>query len=335
MRKFILGMMLYISIKSFAQQLPNPRPCRVNDLQNEEILFLALGNPNFETIKQGDFDINKDEVKLTGKSLLANYYKDNLKVNFFKPIDKSVFKHSVSGWCSWYYYYQLLDYKESIVNIDWISKNLKDYQLEYIQIDDAWQDKGKGNEDNRDWTNINERFKKPGMDSLARYIKNAGLKPALWIVPHGQSNVEVAKKSKTFMIDKNDKSEITGSWNWVGNYQLDPTSKNMEPYLKNLFSDFKFSKGYSYFKIDGQSLIFPDYIKNTKFFDNPTMPAITAYRNTLKAIRNTVGNETYLLGCWRTPIEGIGYFNATRSNGDVWASNTGFRQVLEAVRAGY
>lgn len=310
------------------------RPCRTNDSLNPDILFLALGNPDLGIIKQGDFDLANDRVMQNGNVVFKDYYKQTLGLKYFQPIDKSTFKLPATGWCSWYYYYQDLDMKETILNTEWLGENFRDYGLKYIQIDDAWQDKGDGDHDNRDWTTTNKRFAKYGMDSLAMFVRKQGFVPALWIVPHGQSNLDVAKKSGAFMLDKKAKSTMKPNWAWVGDYQIDPTSKKVGPYFKELFTSFK-TKGYDYFKVDGQSVVLPDYIRNQKAFGDPKQDAISAYRNTLKALRESVGNDVFLLGCWRTPVEALGYFNGSRSNGDIWASPAGFGQVLEAVRAGY
>ncbi len=313
-------------------QIQTTRGIRLNDSLNTDVLFLSLGKPNLNNVKQADFDLINDKVLQNDKVIFKNYYKEKLGVKYFVPIDKSIFKVPANGWCSWYHYYQELDMDETLLNTYWIAKNFKDYGLKYIQIDDAWQDTGTGDRDNRNWTNINKRFSKFGMDSLAMVIKQNGFTPALWIVPHGQSNLSIAQKSGAFMLDKNGKSTLKSNWLWVGDYQIDPTSKNVLPYFKTLFNQFK---SYNYFKVDGQSVLLPDYVKNQSAFGKPKENAIIAYRNTLKAIRESVGKETFLLGCWRQPLEGIGFFNGSRSNGDIWASIAGFASVLEAIRAGY
>ncbi len=85
-----------------------------------------------------------------------------------------------------------------------MAENLKEYGAEYCQIDCAWQGAGHGMGENRDWTTIDRRFSK-GMGNLAQFIKDSGLKPALWIAPHGQSNKEVVEKSGAFLVDQEGK----------------------------------------------------------------------------------------------------------------------------------
>lgn len=331
---FFVALSMSVSLSRVHAQT-NLRPCRIEDTLNPDVLFLGLGNPDFSKVKSGDVDLQNDAIVLKNNTRIPNYFKTELGIPYFKAIDKSTFKLPANGWCSWYYYYQDLDLESVLLNTKWMGTHLKDYGLKYIQIDDAWQDKGIGANDNRDWTTINSRFSKYGMDSLAMYIKQYGFTPGLWIVPHGQSNPEVVKKSNAFLVDKKNKKLFTGNWGgWVGEYALDPTSKNMPSYLNGLFNSFK-SQGYDYFKIDGQSLILPDYVTYQKNFSNPKIDAVSAYRNTLKAIRESVGKDVFLLGCWQTPLEGIGYFNGSRSNGDIYSSVKGFGSVLEAVRAGY
>ncbi|HQJ75876.1 MAG TPA: hypothetical protein PKW14_09865, partial [Bacteroidota bacterium] len=157
MKKFFTFLFILSLSYSFAQdKLPDKIPCRIND-ENKNIMFMTLGNPTVE-INQGYFFPYEDKVVLKTGEEIKNYYKENLKITFYKPIDKSIFSLPPSGWCSWYYYYQEISSKEVMLNADWLSSNLKDYGAVYCQIDDGWQGIGHGTNSNRDWTTIDKRF---------------------------------------------------------------------------------------------------------------------------------------------------------------------------------
>ena len=95
-------------------------------------------------------------------------------------------------------------------NAEWIAENLKDYGAEYVQLDDGWQGTGHGLGENRDWTTIDKRFP-GGMDRLAAHIKSLGLKPGIWLAPHGQSNEDIVKKSRRFHV-KPDGTSASSTW---------------------------------------------------------------------------------------------------------------------------
>ncbi len=82
---------------------PHPIPARIRDGSNKDMFVMTLGNVSTE-IADGIYDPSKDEVTLKDGSVLKNYYRDTLRVKFFKPIDKSIFPLPPSGLCTWYYY---------------------------------------------------------------------------------------------------------------------------------------------------------------------------------------------------------------------------------------
>src|SRR5690606_13710780 len=82
----------------------------------------------------------------------------------------------INGWCSWFYTLSQVSEDEVIANTEFASKHLKQYGLEYIQIDEGFQ-RWHG-----DWEG-NERFPH-GMKWLADKIKSYGFKAGLWISPY-------------------------------------------------------------------------------------------------------------------------------------------------------
>ncbi len=311
------------------EKWPYPFPCRIHEGANKDLFIMTLGDVK-TPLADGVFDPVKDQVTLNDGTVIKNYYRDSLGIKFFKPIDKSEFPLPPSGWCSWYYYYQEINAKEIERNAEWIAHNLKDYGADYVQIDDGWQGKGHGSGDNRDWTTVNGRFA-PGMDKLAAYIKSLGLKPGLWLAPHGQSNPKVvADNPGAFLMN----SDTSVSRTWEGEYLVDPSSKAGLGYLRNLFTTLK-GWGYDYFKIDGQPIVIDEYALKKAFMEHPSDNADSLYRATIETIRNTIGDKRYLLGCWGIPLAGVGIMNGSRTGGDVELGWSGFMTSLEATMHHY
>jgi NPCBM/NEW2 domain/Melibiase/Alpha galactosidase C-terminal beta sandwich domain len=308
---------------------PYPFPCRIHEGDNKDLFVMTLGDVK-TVLADGVFDPAKDRVTLNDGTVIKNYYRDSLGIKFFKPIDKSEFPLPPSGWCSWYYYYQEINAKEIERNADWIARNLRDYGADYVQIDDGWQGKGHGSGDNRDWTTVNGRFA-PGMNELAAYIKSLGLKPGLWLAPHGQSNPKVvADNPGAFLMN----SDTSVSSTWEGEYLVDPSSKAGRDYIKNLFTTLK-GWGFDYFKIDGQPIVIDEYRSKREYMEHPSDNTDSLYRTTIETIRNTIGDKRYLLGCWGIPLDGVGIMNGSRTGGDVVLGWSGFMTSLEATMHQY
>ena len=306
-------------------KLPEKLLCRIQDGKNPDLMVMTLGNVN-TPLADGYFYPYEDKVVLKNGQEIENYYKEHLGIKYYTPLDKSNFPLPPSGWCSWYYYYQELTQEEVEKNAVWLAENLKEYGAEYCQIDDAWQGVGHGMGENRDWTTIDHRFSK-GMGNLARSIKNLGLKPALWIAPHGQSNLEVVQKSGAFLVDQDGKSL---SSTWVGDFLLDPSKPEAHKYLKELFTLITQDWGYENLKLDGLPTVVREYKNKKSLMKFPADPD-DLFRNTLQTIRETVGPDCYLLGSWGTPLEGMGLLNGSRTGGDTLLGWDGFLVAVEAT----
>jgi hypothetical protein len=309
---------------------PRPIPARIRDSENKDLLVLTLGDVK-TNLADGVFDPAKDEIRLKDGTVKPNYYKVSLGIKYFQPIDKSKFPHPPSGWCSWYFYYQEINEDEVKRNADWIAANLKDYGAVYVQIDDGWQGTGHGLGENRDWTTINKRFP-GGMDQLAAYIKSRGLKPGIWLAPHGQSNPAVVKKNHGVFILKADGSSASNTWE--GQFLLDPSVPESQKYLKDLFTTLH-RWGYQYFKIDGQPIVIREYRNKKSSMKNPPGDADKLYRETLASIREGIGPDSYLLGCWVVPLEGVGLMNGSRIGADILPNWDGFKFALRATMEYY
>lgn len=323
--QFIIFIVVFLHLHFLEGKGSNSISCRIKEGVNPDLFFVTLGDVD-TPVADGLYDYTNDKVVLKDGNIVRNYFKDVLGIKYFKPIDKSNFPLPPYGWCSWYYYYQEINEDEIMKNAKWIADNLKDFGVVYIQIDDGWQGKGHGAGDNRDWTTIDRRFPS-GMDKIASYIKELGLKPGIWLAPHGQSNEEVVRKNSNSFLLKPDGT--SASETWEGKFLLDPSTNEAHVYLKELFE--KLCRwGYEYFKIDGQPIVIKEFKEKLNFMRKPDNPE-TLYRKTLESIREAIGENRYLLGCWGTTLEGIGIMNGSRTGGDVFLGWDGFKVALKAT----
>lgn len=326
---FLLGQ-LTLAQSRLVNALPETIPARLRDGVNKDLFVMTLG-PVETSLADGLFSPAKDEVRLPDGTVKSNYYKDILGIKYFRPIDKTKFPLPPSGWCSWYFYYQEISEDEVKRNAEWIADHLKDYGAQYVQIDDGWQGTGHGLGENRDWTTIDKRFS-GGMPALAAYIKSLGLKPGIWLAPHGQSNLEIVKKNPGAFLLKPDGTSASKSWE--GDYLIDPSTPEAQKYLTNLFTTLR-GWGFEYFKIDGQPTVIREFKNKKDFMKNKTDDTDALYRATLVSIRAGIGENSYLLGCWVIPLEGVGLMNGSRIGADVLPNWDGFKFALRATMEYY
>lgn len=314
---------------------PRTIPARTKPTGRDELLVTTLGEVT-TPLANATFDPVADRLTTKDGRTIEGYYKKELEIPFYAPVDKSRYDVPPSGWCSWYYYYQEITPEEVLTNARWIAKNLAPYGARFVQLDDGWQGKGRGGGENRDWTTIEGRFVKLGMPGLAKSIKDLGLDPGIWLAPHGQSNRAVVDKSGAFIL--NEKGE-SASKSWEGDYLVDPTHPNMPAYFTDLFRTMR-NWGYTYFKIDSQMIVLREYrrpevqkhMKGPLPAGTPADIGVELYRRTMPPMREGIGPESFLLSCWGIPLHAMGHVNGSRTAGDVVQSWDGYLIAAMAVQ---
>ncbi len=334
MRQFVTTLVtltiLIVSTQA-AETWPHPIPCRVQDSDNTDLFIMTLGDVN-TPLAQGIFDPVKDEVTLKDGTVKPKYYQETLGLPYYQPIDKTHFPLPPSGWCTWYYYYYHITADEVKKNARWISDHLKDYGARVIQIDDGWQ-RSPADKTTRDWTWVHKDYFPEGMADVAATIKSMGLVPGIWIAPHGQDNPTFVQAHPRVFILKPDST--SASQTWEGKWLLDPTTTESETYFKDLFQTLC-DWGYDYFKIDGQPIVVNEYRNKQEFMaEKPSVNGAELYRRTLGWVRQVIGADRYLLGCWGIPTEGAGIMNGSRTGGDIVLGWGGFQTALSAVMGYY
>ena len=311
---------------------PRTVPVRLEprDGERDDLMVTTLGEVK-TPLANGSFDPVADRVTMSDGRVLEHYYRDSLGITYYKPLDKSIFPVPPSGWCTWYYYYRVVNPAEVIANAHWIAENLAPFGARYVQLDDGWQGMGeRGAGAYRDWSTIDPRFREIGLGGLADSIRSLGLEAGIWIAPHGQSNSQVAHSTGAFLWAPGDSSAST---TWEGRYLMDPTAPKAPGYLGGIFKRLR-DLDFTYFKIDGQTIVVHEYGDKTRYMHGPVPKGTPSevgaelYRKTLRTIRGAIGDSSYLLASWGTPLEGVGFYNGSRTGGDIVQ---GWDGVLGAV----
>lgn len=101
-------------------------------------------------------------------------------------------------------------------------------------------------------------------------------------------------------------------------YTIDTSNPDVvEGWLKPLYQTLAIDWGYDYFKHDGQTDVVNLYRK-VKLYQ-PDKQSGQAYRSGLKAIREVITPQRFMLYCSGTANEGLGLIDGTRTGADVGA----------------
>jgi alpha-galactosidase len=159
-------------------------------------------------------------------------------MNIKKPTAKPM-----TGWTSWYNYYQNINEDIIIENLN----HFKDFDknIEIFQIDDGYQTYV------GDWLDTDFSKFPNGMRYIADAIKAKGYKAGIWLAPFVcESNSKIFEEKKHWILkDKNGELVLSGS-NWSRFYALDIYNPEVREYIKSVFSVVIDEWGYDMVKLD-------------------------------------------------------------------------------------
>lgn len=214
---------------------------------------------------------------------------------------------SPAGWCSWYAYYQNISNEIIRENFRFIQSLDSHLALRLVQIDDGFQAQV------GDWMDFSSGFSN-GMSSLAKQINTAGYTAGLWLAPfivHPSSRL-AHDHSDWLLRNENGGLVRTGFvWNSLGS-ALDLTIPAALDYACSVLDTAVHGWGFPYIKLD---FLYAAALKGS--YRDPTCTRAQVLRKGMQALRQTVGEETFLLGCGGPLGSMIGLVQAMRIGADV------------------
>ena len=285
-----------------------------------------------------EFELNEDESRLTGLGLVfdldgveiapgeslelppvllldghdAHALMERYAEEVAEEMSARVPDHVPTGWCSWYYFYNMVSEEDILSNL--ADMTATGHPAEYVQIDDGFQSF------TGDWLIPNEKFPS-GMEFLAASIRKAGYKPGLWLAPFALHEDSVALKQHPEMVLKTTTGETIFVQTWLGRCAiLDCTHPTAETWLRHTIRTVVRDWGYEYLKLDALS-----YAASPASLANYHAAGTTApmnLRRGLEIIRDEAGDATFILGCTCHFGPAIGLVDAMRVGPDVkevWA----------------
>lgn len=262
---------------------------------------------------------NTYKIEITGSEICflfkPHYYCEHRGLSYFEPWNYDVWKKPVVGWSSWYAFFRDVTENDIHEISDVLSETLKPYGLEYIQIDDGYQQEMSYPEK---WINSNQQFPS-GMESLAGYITSKGLKPGIWTNVAFTNKEYVNRHKEMFVRDENN-DPVKGRW--VG-YVMDGSNEaTLDSLIRPVYKKFS-ETGWKYFKLDAlRHLMYEGYNSNSGYFERKGISRTEAFRNVVEAVRTETGEDNFLLACWGIRPELTGIVHGCRIGDDGFGLRT-------------
>jgi alpha-galactosidase len=246
---------------------------------------------------------SEELVVLVGKDGLSDLtqYADTVK----RTMNAISWENVPTGWCSWYYYFTLIDEDEMESNTKLLAERFG-REIEWIQLDDGYQ-RSIG-----DWK-PNDKFQR-GLGALVDIIRKSGYRTGIWTAPFiASQHSMVFKENPEWFVKGDDDKPVVAGQNplWLGDYYaLDLTNSKVISYLEKTFKRLR-ANGYEYFKID---FLYDAAVEGQR--QDPFMTRAQAIRNGVEAIRKAVG-DSFILGCGAPLGPCIGIVNGMRIGADI------------------
>ena len=185
--------------------------------------------------------------------------------------------------------------KETAEVAKFAGRELKPFGLKYLQMDDGWQ------LTKRDFSTHDPKGPYPdGMKLTADRIREAGLIPGLWAVPFVGNGKDMSIIAKT-------PEGVPFKARWSG-FCLDLTIPKAVEFMQDMVRRITKDWGYGFLKLDGfhAGTATENIYVNAAYGDttigrvqlaDPSISQIEAFRNGIRALRETVGPNIFLLGC--------------------------------------
>jgi alpha-galactosidase len=238
------------------------------------------------------------------------FFQKHRGLEYFEPWTFRVWDKPVVGWCSWFAYYDSVSELRMKRAADVLSETLKQYGLEYVQMDDGYQRNPVGWPDR--WLIPNEKFPS-GLKNLSDYIGDRGLLPGIWTNTSVHQDSMVRANASLFVEEEPGKPSKS---NWIG-YSLDGSNeKAIDDVIRPLYRGLR-TMGWKYFKVDAlRHLRYEGYNSHASFFARKNLDPVEAFRTIVKAVRSEIGRENFMLACWGVRPELIGIIDGCRLGGD-------------------
>lgn len=226
-----------------------------------------------------------------------------------------------SGWSSWSCYYGDVTEDRVLLQSENMKREFSALGADLMQIDDGWQ---RESTFSADWT-ANEKTFGGGIQALSQKISGAGQRLGLWFAPTLMVNTgSFFKRHYDYNIFYGDEikrafggNEVLASEGDGSVYPLDLEKPEVLAHIEESFRNAVENFNCRYFKID---FLVRSLLRATAGDDVVTYAndyCVAVYKNAVRQIRRTVGDDAYLLACGAPITEAVGVFDSIRASQDI------------------
>ncbi len=237
------------------------------------------------------------------------FYQAHRGLKFFEPWTYKIWPGPVAGWISWFAFFDEVTEQDIVRTADALAETLLPFGYDLLQIDDGYQS-GEGRPDL--WLTANAKFPR-GLGFLPEYIKGKGLKPGIWTNTAFKQADYAAEHEDWFVTDA--KGEPARG-NWV-EFSLDASNgEAVDAVVRPVYRGLR-AMGWDYYKVDAlRHLRYEGYNAHADHFRRTKKDLVAAYRGYVEAIREEIGRDHFILGCWGIRPELIGLIDGCRIGTD-------------------
>jgi len=224
------------------------------------------------------------------------FYQKHKEIEHFTPWTYSVWKGSLTGYCTWWAYRNGFSQTtlDAVVDV-FVDKHLPDFGYCYIQLDDCYQI-GNGNSP-RGWLTWNDRWP-GGPEYTIKKIRSAGMQPGIWVHRVHRANgldvKEIVAEHPDWFVQKPDGELFMDHGFYCLNTHNEEALEGMARVTYRALSE----QGWDYVKIDGTGDLLWAYNKAPEFFEKINKTPGETLRLWDVAAREELGPDVYILACW-------------------------------------
>jgi alpha-galactosidase len=217
-------------------------------------------------------------------------------------------------WTHWYHFFQSITADLFVDNLNAIDNIRETIPFKIVQLDDGYQSAW------GDWLTCNAKFPL-GLEHLSKNITGKGYTSGLWLAPFVvDPRSQTAKQHPDWLVkDRKGKPIVSGYFYDFYGHALDLTQPAVIEHVRSLLHTIAREWGYGFVKTD---FVYAGALPGVR--QNPRMTRAQAFRKGMEAIREGIGEQTFLLGCGCPFGPAVGIVDAMRIGPDTAPNWTPF-----------
>jgi alpha-galactosidase len=256
----------------------------------------------FSIIKDVEGVETKDDYELLNVRIIKGDY-DAAFDDYFSSMNlrKPRIDH-LSGYTSWYNYFQKIDEKIILRDLDGLDKVKEDVSI--FQIDDGYETFV------GDWLDVDPIKFPGGMKAIADRVHEKGYLAGIWVAPFSVQRVsKTANEHPDWLILDEKGSPEWGCFAWNGAYTIDMYNPEVREHIKHFFDVILHDWGYDMVKLD--------FLYSEAIHPRCGKSRGQIMCEAMDFLRECVGEDKLFLGCGVPLGPAFGVVDACRISCDV------------------